>query len=643
MTRENSASRSLRQGHDHGCYGPLAWGQYWGWVGQKTVEQVAIPATNAGLILTTGQIRVPPGTTVEEVRFGLEQLQHAHESLRTTFHLASAGHAIQSVHQPGDGIAMEVFPSDEADGRSSMMRQWLTKDFDLARDWPVRCAVTLDRRGLVTRLWVAAHHIIVDRLGIVALARNVENVLSGRALGGRIDHPLSMARYEQSPEGQARNAASIDYYLKQLEWTPHMLFPEVPSLRKEREVTASISSERLNHAVAKLQKAYRVPASAIISGAISHSIWLATGYEEFCFHFLYANRGNAASRDSIVSAGGWGLLRARVDPGASFEALCTTSASAMLRDGLRSGYNDPSDKEIALARRHMSPIGLTLNLIVSRRSDTDESEPHELIQDTSLLAEDQVLLTRSDRNSNAAFCESREKNGVLTLIFGGKGDLLPEAAFREVVLQAANTLLVATQKEGIEVGEIANRLTAAPPVRGAPWELSHGRWIHLENLNDCICRIPGVASCELLINRPANGRTSLEARVVATSRKINSDSLRSGLTNQFLDNPSIILPDVFHVSYGPCVTESVQTLESSPGIRRAEAAIMEAFSQTHPDTPISQLDLTYTNLGGRYDRVPGFIAKLRAMGYEGVLVESVIYDDLDALARVISKEHWAER
>lgn len=638
MARDNRVGGTPRRGHDYGRYGPLAWGQYWGWVGQKTVEQVAIPAASAGLILTTSQIRIQPGMTVEEVRIGLEQLEYTHESLRTTFHLASEGYAIQSVHQPGGGIAMELFPSGEAYEPSSIMRQWLTKDFDLSRDWPVRCAVILDQRGFIEKLWVAAHHIIADRHGIAALAQNLENVLSGKTLDGHVDHPLSMARYEQSPEGQARSAASIDYYLKQLERTAHMPFPEVPSLRTVRhKVTASISSERLNHAVVKLQKSYRVPASAIIAAAISQSIWLTTGYEEFCFHFLYANRGNAASRNSIVSAAGWGVLRAHVDPGESFETLCTEGASAMLRDGLRSGYNDASDKEIALARRHMSPVGLTLNLVVSRPSSPYESASQERKPDPSLLTEDDVLLERNAGNSNAMFCTSTEKNGVLTLIFGGKGDLLPDVAFKAIVLQAANALLVAAQEGGIKVGEIAERMKAAPPARKPPWELSRGRWVHLERLKDCICKIPGVASCEVSSNELADGRSILEARVEATSRNINSESLRKGLADQYLDNPSIILPDVFHITHISGTTESVRMIEASPEVRRAESAIIAAFNQTHPGTPISHLDLTYAHFGGRYDRVLGFIDKLRTMGYEGVLVESVLEDTLDELARLISR------
>jgi Condensation domain len=190
----------------------LCWGQRYHWLRYQQV-----PAGSRHEAHITDTSPVPEGVTVAQLRSALTYLTRRHEVMRTVYDLHASPRPRQRVMPPGPvELATVTTEQDGTPSPAEAVRALSARDFDLAREWPVRaCAITTG--GVPKRLHMVFNHLAFDDQSLAVLREEIAAVLTALTTRRPAQlppvpyQPVDVARYEQARSGTAQRGTAASH------------------------------------------------------------------------------------------------------------------------------------------------------------------------------------------------------------------------------------------------------------------------------------------------------------------------------------------------------------------------------------------------------------------------------------------------
>ncbi|MFG2803778.1 condensation domain-containing protein [Streptomyces pseudovenezuelae] len=196
---------------------PLTWSQKWLW------RAFSLTAPNTQRMNMKRLVRVPKGTSMDQVTRAVSILISRHEALRTRFYVSESGEPRQAVAEHGDIKVTEHRVSDAA--TSSYAHEVLEEigaaPFT-APEISVRIAVTTNSQE-AQFIALCVLHLATDALGMEILLKDLRSILNAVIADQdtvsspeQLSHPSVRVAYEHSPKGLERSIRSINYWKGQV-------------------------------------------------------------------------------------------------------------------------------------------------------------------------------------------------------------------------------------------------------------------------------------------------------------------------------------------------------------------------------------------------------------------------------------------
>ncbi|MFJ6195052.1 condensation domain-containing protein [Micromonospora sp. NPDC092111] len=261
---------------------------------------------------------VPPGTTVEQVRYVLTALAVRHESLRTVYLPAD---------DPG-GVRQVVLPDPVVRFAEESVRE----PFDLPRE-PAWRAWFDGPDAAPPRVHLTIHHIAADGAAARILESDFHRLLRGDPLDDA-PTPREVADRQRGDAFQNRLTAAGDYRRRTVEAAPRTPVTRGPQVRACAHTgipygTACRAAQRLQVTPPNLLLAVYARALAATTGAADQLLWQ-----------LAANRLDRGVRHLVSSLTQWVPLLVRRGPDEALPAVAREVNVAAMR-ALRHGVYDP--------------------------------------------------------------------------------------------------------------------------------------------------------------------------------------------------------------------------------------------------------------------------------------------------------------
>ncbi|PYC71881.1 hypothetical protein C7C46_26390 [Streptomyces tateyamensis] len=348
-----------REGLDVGFAGLAAWQGPATW-GQRTIwAPIAWYAPDDHYFNIALPLRlrrpVPPADLVAALRALLTR----HESLRTSYRLGPDGLLAQRLHGAGRLTVRLVEVAAEQDLAGALERvaaEEKAQRFELLGDGlPVRVCALLTAGEVVAAVLTVAH-IAADGTGAQVVLDDLRRLLAQqRRRPGELPPPVAgrqpreQAAYEAGPQAQARSAAAIALWTRQLAAIPASLWPEqVGPGESERWWEGELAAERLDAASRVAAGRLGVSASAVVLAALGQELGARTGCAAVPLKVILGNRVSEEQRSAVGAFAQNGLVVLAGADQADFGELAQAAGRAQLQTS-RHGHYDPSALAAAVA------------------------------------------------------------------------------------------------------------------------------------------------------------------------------------------------------------------------------------------------------------------------------------------------------
>ena len=275
--------------------GELTWGQLEIW---RTMRRTG-RTMNIG-----GTMRLPEGSTVEEMATVLRYLVTRHQALRTRLRLVPDGPPRQVVSESGE-VALEVVdvdPGDDTDAAAEEVRsRYEFTPFDLPNEWPVRMGV-IRCAGAVTHLVVQYCHLAVDGFGIEAAVRDLAHLdkETGEATAPvKGLTPLELSERQHAPAGVRQSGKSLRYWEQLVRTLPAQRLGSSTDPREPRFWDLNYRSPAMHLAMLAIAHRTRSEVGHVVLAAYAVALARRTGRNPSMAQVLVSNRFRPGCADSV--------------------------------------------------------------------------------------------------------------------------------------------------------------------------------------------------------------------------------------------------------------------------------------------------------------------------------------------------------
>ncbi|AKQ66004.1 Non-ribosomal peptide synthetase [Myxococcus hansupus] len=276
-------------------------------------------------------LRLEGPLDVEVLERALSELVRRHEVLRTTFPIE--GEAPVQVIKPVEALRIPVVDlrGQEDTSVRRFIRAEVDRPFDLARDPALR--THLLKLSEEQHVWVMMlHHIVSDGWSMGILVRELSALHEAFSRGSASplpELPVQYADYSQWQREWLKGEvleAQVRYWRQQLEGAPRAL--ELPTDRPRPAVQTFRGSVRrqvwpqaLWQKVETLSRAEGATPFMVLLAAYQTVLWRHSGQDDISVGFPIAGRTHAETEGLIGYFANTLVLRAKVNPEATFRAL----------------------------------------------------------------------------------------------------------------------------------------------------------------------------------------------------------------------------------------------------------------------------------------------------------------------------------
>ena len=265
--------------------GPLTWGQQDMWDARENVNG------NDAVYNFALPLRLPLGTTADDIAQVVSWVMRRHEVLRTLFR-RTGGQPQQVVRQ--DGTTEVHFYQTASFSRgvaTNFVEQCVQPLFDIEREFPVRFDV-LELDNGPEFMSLSFSHVAMDGYAARLIGAEIEAVLAGSPpAAGPAWTPLEQASYENSPEGARRNARSLSFWRTMLDGIPPRLFDACGAgYDVESSAILEMRSSAASRAAAVVARRAGVSTAAAVLAAIVSQLASFTGKDVIPLQLLVGNR-----------------------------------------------------------------------------------------------------------------------------------------------------------------------------------------------------------------------------------------------------------------------------------------------------------------------------------------------------------------
>ncbi|MCW3816379.1 condensation domain-containing protein [Micromonospora sp. DR5-3] len=271
---------------------PLTFGQLAIW---RDVESVPRDRWHEPNIVQAWEL--PAGTGTADVRAALAALVRRHESLRTTYDLSDPAAPRQVPHPPRTPDVAVQRAADPRVDLDTVREQLARQPFSLVRE-PAWRATVVAAGDAPTHLVLVHHHMVADGLATWVLRRDFLAALAG-TLDDAVSGPRTIVAHEQSPAGQRRGAAAMDYWAKLLTEVPP------PAVGQPPFVEARLVSRALAGAARRVAARLRVSVANVVLSAFCAGLFAVGGDDRLLVRVLSSNRFDPYRRDVVTSMNQW--------------------------------------------------------------------------------------------------------------------------------------------------------------------------------------------------------------------------------------------------------------------------------------------------------------------------------------------------
>ncbi|MFJ6695332.1 condensation domain-containing protein [Streptomyces sp. NPDC091272] len=319
-----------------GGTGPLTWSQQ-----DMLGVMRALPGRYVHFNMTFS-VRLPPGTSLDEVATALRLSTERHEALRTTVSGIASGPAEQLVHRSGTlRLRLHRFAgTPDAAASKAVSRLGRRTPVGCPGDEPYRSDLLL-ADGRPHTLVLTCNHLILDGFSVPVLCDEVLRRLDGADLPPVPQSPRERARFEQGPGGLAQSARGLRAAERALRAAPDTPLRRTENAGQPPFWWGRMRSPALAGALRLLAERYSVPTSAVLIG-IAGTL-LAEDREAFAFSLITSNRFSPQLRRSLGCYFQPVPVTVRADR-ASFAETSRRVAAAAAQAGLN-GQFDPAALE----------------------------------------------------------------------------------------------------------------------------------------------------------------------------------------------------------------------------------------------------------------------------------------------------------
>lgn len=285
-----------------------------------------------------------PGTTLEDVAVWLRYLLSRHQAMRTRLEPQPDGPPRQVLSSSGT-IAIDVVeagdddPADVAQRMLEWRDQYVERDYDVAREWPVFLTV-ITKDGVPTHRLITICHIVMDAFGAVALGADLaEREAGGPAKPITAMQPLAQAHWQQSPEGQRYSKAVLRHWEDVLRQMPASRFPTPVDRGEPRYWMLNFFSPAAHLAVQIIRNRTGAPSAQVLLTMFLVALARVTGINPSATRVAVNNRFRRGMADSVSNLTQYGLCVVDV-AGITFDEALARLGRRMLAT-LKNSYYDP--------------------------------------------------------------------------------------------------------------------------------------------------------------------------------------------------------------------------------------------------------------------------------------------------------------
>jgi hypothetical protein len=321
----------------------LAWGQWEIW--SAMVRQ-------ATWLPVGGTVRLPAGTTVEDMVDELRWHLTRHHSMRTRLRIEPDGAVRQVVADAGE-VTLEVVDAGDADPAAvaaEVEQRYRDAAFDYERDWPVRAAV-ICRDGVPTHLVEILCHLVTDAFGGAALLNDLANRDPATGEARRPPppmQPLDQLRWQRSPAGQRQSANALRYWERLLREISPRRFRGSADPRRPRYWEAEFDSPAMLLAVSAIARRTGADSSIVLFAAFAASVVRITGINPAVIQAVVSNRFWPDMADVVSPINQTTLRRVDVADATLDDVVGRVRQSTLA--ALKAGYYDPRRLDELVAR-----------------------------------------------------------------------------------------------------------------------------------------------------------------------------------------------------------------------------------------------------------------------------------------------------
>lgn len=335
-----------------------------------------------------GAMRLPAGTTVEDMARVLRFSMSRHQALRTLLVFDEddpEAVPLQRVHESGQ-TSLAVLDVDGDDDPARVAEDLRTRyelaHFDYAAEWPVRMAVVRSG-GAVTHLVVQYCHLAVDGAGIEALVRDLAHLdpeTGGATAPVQGVRPLELARSQESAAGRRASQKALKYWEALLTTIPARRVtaaadPE-PAPREERYWEFYSYSPAMHVALRAIAARTGAATSTIVLAAYAVALARVTGQNPSVAQMLVGNRFRPGFAEAVAQLSQVGLGAVDVADCAFDEAVQRAFKAA--NGAFLHGYFDGRDLESMQERIRLERgEAVDVSFYVNDRRDQAAPEPGE--------------------------------------------------------------------------------------------------------------------------------------------------------------------------------------------------------------------------------------------------------------------------
>lgn len=293
-----------------------------------------------------GMMRLPDGTTADDIARMLGYIMSRHQALRTRIFHDEQGNLRQEVVASGE-IELEVYDADDtadpAEIAEALRNVYEFAKWDFANEWPVRMAV-VRQHGLATHIVAMYSNICVDGYGADALSDDLSNMdpVTGAALGpvkGVV--PLELARLQQTPVAKRQSQSSLRHWERILRAIEPKRFGESRDKREPRFWECRLISPAMHLALRVLSERCNVHSGTVMLAAFAVVLARASGRPQTLVRTIVSNRFRPGFSESISNLAQGGLCLIDVAD-CTFDTAVERAFKSQLATGMHS-YFDPRD------------------------------------------------------------------------------------------------------------------------------------------------------------------------------------------------------------------------------------------------------------------------------------------------------------